>query len=127
MVTSRRHGLLLIFAICVQVLGSYVMTNAQADDPDSFPPVAPANERTVPADLSFVNVCIANSADIAAKGGWELGTQLLTQSDDWGTIWRADFKIPGSDLSPLVNRIICWKKGDKVNVMFAIGQSVVPL
>jgi hypothetical protein len=99
---------------------------AQTDNSEPHPPLTPEGEEIVPASASFLQACHASSSDMIAWGGWELGNQLFTQSGAWGTIWRADFKIPGSDF--LVNRIVCWQTFDgKFNVMFAIGQSVPPL
>jgi hypothetical protein len=125
---SLRCGAIHFFsAIFALVLGSCLAMNTQANDADSFPPVAPENESSAPANSDFVNMCLTNSAQMVAKGGWKLGKQLLTQSSTWGTIWRADFKSPGNN-STLVNRVICWQQpGEKFKVMFAIGQDVPPL
>jgi hypothetical protein len=101
--------------------------SAQADDAEPFPPVAPEGESAAPGNPEFVNMCLANSAQAMGNSGWELGKQLLTQSSPWGTIWRADFKIPGNN-STLVNRVICWQEpSEKFKIMFAIGQDVPPL
>jgi hypothetical protein len=113
--------------VCALLLASYLAMNAQANEAESFPPVAPEGESAAPTSPEFVDLCLANSAPAIGKGGWELGKQLLTQSSTWGTIWRADFKIPGNN-STLVNRVMCWQQpGDKLKVMFAIGQDVPPL
>jgi len=96
--------------------------------PELSPPVAPEGEELATASASFLKACHSYSADIIAKGGWKLGKQLVTRSKIWGTIWRADFTIPGEDASPLMNRIVCCEKPDgKFIVQLAIGQDVPPL
>src|SRR6516165_11079464 len=98
---------------------------AQANDPESFPPISPEGETVVPESPSFLAACLSHSNQMVQSSGWLLGTQLLTRSDKWGAIWRVDFKIPGEDISPLVNRIICWQEpNERINIMYAIGQDV---
>jgi hypothetical protein len=46
----------------------------------------------------------------------------------WGAILRVDFTLPGGDLSPFINRILCWETAaSRFPIMFAIGQKVPPL
>jgi hypothetical protein len=100
----------------------------QANEPESFPPISPEGETVVSESPSFLATCLSHSNQMVQSGGWVLGTQLFTRSDKWGMIWRVDFKIPSEDVSPMVNRIICWQEpNERVNVMFAIGQDVPPL
>ena len=102
--------------------------NAQTAELNAFPPISPTDEGPAPNDPSFVEMCLANSADVLAAGRWQLRAQLLTQSETWGTIWRADFTMPDGNVSPAVNRLVCWRgPGGKFTVMIAIGQSAPPL
>jgi hypothetical protein len=125
---SRTFRTVLFSLVFVLLSGTLFSMNTLANDHELTPPVAPEHESAAPPNPAFVEMCLANSASVIAKGGWQLGKQLLTQSSTRGTIWRADFKIPGSTTT-FVNRIICWQEpnGDKFMVMYAIGQAVPPL
>ena len=125
---SRKLSGFLFFIVC-GVLGLGSAMSAQTNDDELFPPIAPEGEEVSSASASFLDACVANSADLVAAGRWELGKPVVTRSGKWGTIWRVDFNIPGNNLSPLINRIICWQRPDdeKFKIMFAIGQSVSPL
>jgi hypothetical protein len=122
----RREAFFLSFAVVLLLVVFGI--SALANDREPFPPITPDSERVAPANPAFIEKCLANSASLIAKGGWRLGKQLLTESNTWGSIWRADFEIPGSTTT-LVNRLVCWQEanGDKLKLMFAIGQSVPPL
>jgi hypothetical protein len=52
------------------------------------PGTAPENETTVLSDPKFIEQC---KIDLEAEAlGWRFGASLLTRSDNWGLIWRAD-------------------------------------
>jgi hypothetical protein len=115
------------FVVLVMAIDIWSAMTTQANDAETFPPVAPERESMASASPEFLNMCRANSSHVAAKSGWEVGKQIVTRSDTWGTVWRADFRIPGSN-STLINRIICWQQpSGHFKVMFAIGQDVPPL
>lgn len=90
------------------------------------PPLAPDDESPL-MDQEFSADCRATLRNLFARSEWSLGTQLVTRSDEWGLVWRADF-IYGRDLRPLVNRAICWQPdGDGIAIVLAIGQQIAPL
>lgn len=93
------------------------------------PPVEPAtNEQPMPGNTAFAAECMAGLNNFPPVGDWTLGTQLVTHSNTWGDVWRADFEIGGKSLAPLINRIVCWRKADgTIPIMVAVGQSVPPL
>jgi hypothetical protein len=105
--------------------------NAGAQDADPYPPLVPDGERVAPSGPEFVSACLAQLEDrLKDLLGIQLlpATQLVTQSDRWGTVFRMDFEVAGIDPKWRVNRIICWQRPDgKSGVMFAIGQHVPPL
>jgi hypothetical protein len=82
----------------------------------------------LPENTTFAAECLLPWSDLIKKSGWVLGAPLVTQSKRWGQILRVDFKIPGEDLSPLVNRLICWRTpAGNLQLNVAIGQRVPPL
>jgi hypothetical protein len=122
---SRRYlcGLFLSLPLFLAVARS-----AGSEDADPFPPASPGTETVVPGDLPFVTDCLSQVNEIAANNGWKLGTQLLTHSDQWGTILRVDFDIAGYTVSARINRAVCWRTaGGDLNIMYAIGQDVPAL
>ncbi|MDP1966692.1 MAG: hypothetical protein Q8K93_31380 [Reyranella sp.] len=99
------------------------------EDTTETPSVEPAiNEQLAPENTAFAAECMAGLNNFPPFGDWKLGVQLVTHSDTWGDVWRADFEIGGKSLAPLINRIVCWRKADgTIPIMVAIGQSVPPL
>lgn len=99
------------------------------EDTAETPSVEPAtNEQLAPENTAFAAECVAGLNNFPPFGDWKLGAQLVTHSDTWGNVWRADFEIGGKSLAPLINRIVCWRKADgTIPIMVAIGQSVPPL
>jgi len=92
------------------------------------PPIEPTDEGSPPKDATFATACKNVLKTFPFAHEWKLGKQLVTHSDQWGDVWRADFEIGGSSLEPLVNRIVCWRQADgEIAVMFAIGQSIPSL
>lgn len=113
---SRRYlcGLFLSLPLFLAVARS-----AGSEDADPFPPASPGTETVVPGDLPFVTDCLSQVNEIAANNGWKLGTQLLTHSDQWGTILRVDFDIAGYTVSARINRAVCWRTaGGDLNIMY---------
>ena len=101
--------------------------SAQGEELD-IPSITPEGEKVLLEDSSFAADCLSTWNDLITKSRWVLGTSLVTQSERWGEILRVDFKIPGEDLSPLVNRLICWRTPiGNLQLNVAIGQSVPPL
>lgn len=99
---------------------------------DLFPPSAmPQNEPVVTNDASFVALCKARIEADVTEFRWLLGNSILTRSEEFGLVWRADFEFPGtpSDTMGLVNRIVCWRPSDSNDVAtaFLIGQHVPKL
>lgn len=89
-------------------------------------PLAPGDESPL-KDQEFSGNCRAALRNLFARSEWSLGKQVVTQSDEWGLVWRADF-VYGRDLSPLVNRAICWRPdGGDIAIVLAIGQETPPL
>jgi hypothetical protein len=101
--------------------------NTQTDPTEQSPPLEPNGEETTEPSAAFLEACRSNTSDLVSAMKLELGKQLTSRHAVWGTIWRADFKIPGSDFPTLVNRIMCWQEGEKFTVMVAIGQPILPL
>jgi hypothetical protein len=104
------------------------MTGTKADDAPPWPPLTPDGEAATNDPLSLAEACQARWEDLIAKGGWRLGTPLITTSEKWGTVYRVDFEMPGPDLTPLTNRLMCWRTtSGQLSMMVAVGQQVPPL
>jgi hypothetical protein len=76
-----------------------------------FPPLAPGgDEVALPADLAFEADCKAAVAESIEKFEWRFDNALLTRSDKWGLVWRADFTISGNRAETIyINRLTCWR------------------
>jgi hypothetical protein len=103
------------------------MSQLQADQ---RPTVSPENDETQFNDPVFVSECMQLIAADAEKFGWQFGQSLLTQSYEWGLIWRTGFRLRAQVAGgPRVNRIICWRQSgaDGIGIAFAFGQRGEPL
>lgn len=94
-----------------------------------FPPLTPAaDEQPTPENTAFAEECVAGLQDLPMIKEWVLGKQLVTHSDTWGEIWRADFEFRNRSWAPLVNRLLCFRKPDgKAAYAIAGTQEIPPL
>jgi hypothetical protein len=91
------------------------------------PPWVPDREAVVDDEPSFVEACKAAFTAPAQKFEWVFETSLLTRSQEWGLVWRADFVIAGRS-SHLVNRAMCWGgAGGVEGTAVGFGQKIAPL
>jgi len=98
----------------------------QTQGPVESPPLEPTQERAIEGHPEFTAECKARSQYNPA-GEWEWGEQLLTQSDQWGLVWRADFKTPSTS-DKYVNRVVCWIKPDgTLQIHWAVAHDIPPL
>lgn len=98
------------------------------NNPDQLPPIVPSADERKIQDQQFVDTCLSHVRGIASNGQWELGAQLQTQSQKWGSVLRIDFRMPTEPSSNLINRVICWQPpSDLFKLTLAIGQDVPPL
>ena len=103
------------------------MNTDELDFPQELPPTEPTNERVVQGEDAFAAECMALARGMI-KGDDKLGTPVITQSDRWGLVWRADFEVAGKDYSPRVNRMICWRTPDGALLIgMEMWQDVPPL
>jgi hypothetical protein len=100
-----------------------------ADDQDVVAPALQPSADAEPLDdPAFVEKCRVTVGELIASSAWALGRSLLTKEDGFGPVWRVDFTFPGTDLSPLVNRLVFWTASSgKISVEIAVGQRVQPL
>jgi hypothetical protein len=94
---------------------------------DMYPPAEPQDETAARDDL-FAQACRDAFAHVESDLGWKIGNSLVTRSDRWGFIWRADLDVRAGPPS-LVNRIICWGSGgrDIAGTATVFGRSIPPL
>lgn len=93
------------------------------------PPLEPAaDERPGALSPTFAAECQAGNRTLPSSERWALGAELVTHCDQWGDIYRVDFELDGESSSPLVNRLMSWRRADgTIPVVIAIGQKVSPL
>jgi len=104
------------------------MVDATAEDPVSEPPLVPEVESAMAEGAPLVEECRAILKKSVDGDRWQVGPSLIANSDKWGVVYRADFKIPGPDLSPLINRFVCWRTtGGHIRIMMAVGQGIAAL
>jgi hypothetical protein len=94
-----------------------------------IPPLEPDRETVVADDPSFVEACKAAFTADAQQFEWVFEKSLLTRSQRWGLVWRADFVIAGRPRSShLINRAMCWgNAGGVEGTVVAFGQKVAPI
>lgn len=82
-----------------------------APTPDAPPPLAPDREvvREVIETPSQTPspACVARLVTRTNRDGGQVARSLVTRSDRWGEVWRADVVFP-SDPKGAVNRAVCW-------------------
>jgi hypothetical protein len=90
------------------------------------PPLVPTSEEVASTSDAFAQRCLAYASRMIKAKKLKLGVQLATRSEKWGAIWRADFKFPEGG-SSLVNRMMCWERGEQFHFMTSVAQDVPPL
>ena len=94
---------------------------AMSQTPELFPTVPSESETVVQNDPSFTDACKAKVADAAEKFGCRFENSILTRSEKWGLVWRADFKIKNqSSETGLINRVICWREPGATEIRLAV-------
>jgi hypothetical protein len=96
---------------------------------DEMPPWVPDRETVVADEPSFVEACKSAFTAEAQQFEWVFEKSLLTRSQRWGLVWRADFVVAGrSKSSHLINRAMCWSGVDGVEgTAVGFGQRIAPL
>lgn len=92
---------------------------------DQFPPAAPAPDEVVQSssDDPSVQNCVDAAERLTIAAGSHVARVLITQSPEWGTIWRADFE--GGFQGPV--RFTCTARTSSSQPMDMPGESVSPL
>ena len=77
---------------------------------------------------TFAAGCLAGIGTLRSSEKRVLGAEFVVHSDRWGDIYRVDFEIDGESSSPLLNRLLSWRRVDgTMPVVIEIGQKVSPL
>ncbi len=95
----------------------------------SYPLPFPVDEKPLLPEEPFASACLEHIGP-----NWRLGPPVLTQSEEWGKIWRADGYLvipnfPALGLPP--SRIVCWQSPGK-DIDFVVydtirGKTMPPL
>jgi hypothetical protein len=96
---------------------------------EEIPPWMPDSETVVADETSFVEACKAAFSAEAQQFQWVFEKSLLTRSQRWGLVWRADFVVAGRPKSShLFNRAMCWGGADGIEgTAVGFGQRIAPL
>jgi hypothetical protein len=96
---------------------------------DEIPPWVPDRETVAADEPALVEACKSAFSADAQKFQWVFEKSLLTRSQGWGLIWRADFVVAGRQRSShFINRAMCWGGADGVEgTAVGFGQRIVPL
>jgi hypothetical protein len=94
-----------------------------------YPPLQPDSNEVRTENEPFVQRCHAHAEHTITSMKLEITQEMVTQSKEWGPIWRADFRFPKQAQSsiPKVNRMMCWEEGEKLFFMSSMAQPIVPL
>ena len=65
---------------------------AMSQTSDLYPNSIPQDATVLTGHAAFIEACMLAIAEEAKQYGWRFGNSLLTQSKDWGLIWRIDFE-----------------------------------
>ena len=91
---------------------------------DQFPSLEPIDETIAEDDPAFISACLAHFAEAAESGAWRLAKSVLTQSDKWGLVWRADFQTPSETATSGCKRVMCWRPPGEEGVCGAFFGSI---
>ncbi len=106
------------------------MSNS-VDTHEGEPPLDPGVEEILPSDSAITEVCLTK-----LKQGFAglldrisfVGGPLLSRSQTWGIVWRADFTFAERHPTNGINRVVCWRlPDDQTGLMVAVGQQLKPL
>ena len=84
---------------------------AGPDQPAPGPPLDPAGEARVPMGPNQSIACLSRLLDTVSRDGGRLDRTLVTKSDRWGQVLRADVIYPGGG----AGRAVCWNDALKLN------------
>ena len=90
-------------------------------------PLSLGNEIVI-RDDSCEAECLSQLNLVVGVGKITIGKIVLTRTDRWGTVLRADFALSGSEDEQLVNRLVGWRRTDGVfQIIYGARQNVRPL
>lgn len=90
------------------------------------PPADPGPDETAVRDTEYDEHCLNRATVIVNQLNQDIGTTLLTRSEAWGLVWRADRQGPGQT-GATVDRVICWLMDGDEESHLAFAWSVSPL
>ncbi len=91
------------------------------------PPLDPGAEPRLPGH-AFDAECVALCQELLSEGEQLCGQHIVTQTEKWGLVWRADYQRPGPEFPNRVNRVVCWKSpAGEFCIEFAGLQQIAPL
>ena len=108
-------------------VGSLAMASHEQEF--KHPPFSPGGDELSSENRPFVQKCHAHAEHLITNMKLELTQELVTQSRDWGTVWRADFRFPKQNPSslPKMNRLMCWELGQEFYFMSSVALVEDPL
>jgi len=107
-----------------------VLLMGEIDNPtQELPPLVPSQETIIGSDQSFQEECLVVLRKLPSSRDWEFVNSVLAVTQEWGEVWRIDFKLRNFDSGPLVNRLIFWRSAEAhlISVQIAYGQNIESL
>jgi hypothetical protein len=102
------------------------LAGGAAPAPDAVPPLTPDREAAEAPPQTPSAACVARLVSRVNRDGGQVARSLVSRSERWGEVWRADVVYPAdrpSDHKAAVNRAVCWND----QLQFARGQALPPL
>jgi hypothetical protein len=131
-----RLGAALALCTCGLAIGACATTTAPPDRPaiapmppfatlDGDPPVVPYKEE-IATDYGVLEAwCLAAIGKMPGHLDWVWGDKLLTRSQSYGFIWRADYTTARDPDPTHINRLVCsLLPSGSLDVQIALDQPV---
>ncbi len=116
-------GLLLL--VC---LVGCTMTPASEQTTGQVPPLGLASDEVVVDDSAFERRCIEDFEYIVQRMRMVLRKTVVSQSDYFGLVFRADFDLDEIPAPYNTNRLVCWMSTDsRLQIIVAPSQDIAPL
>lgn len=91
------------------------------------PPMDPGAEPRL-TEPAFDAECVAFCEKLLSEGQQLCSERIMTHTEKWGLVWRADYLDPQSRLHGRVSRLICWKSPTgALRFLDAMLQEIAPL
>jgi hypothetical protein len=83
------------------------------------PPIAIQAYELKAQDSEFSQECRKKVLSLYQFGSFQIYSEVLTTSDKWGLVWRADVsKLEHNNKD--TDKVICWRSGETISILLKI-------